>query len=45
MAFTMAFEGGEDYLFPMIIGKLISGGAALVLAFLIYGKLVKKSEN
>lgn len=45
MAFTVAFEGGADYLFPMIIGKLISGGAALVLAFLIYGKLVKKSEN
>ena len=45
MAFTMAFEGGEDYLFPMIIGKLISGAAALVLAFLLYGKLVKKSEN
>lgn len=42
MAFTMAFPGGSDYLMPMIVGKLISGAAALVLAFLLYGKLCKK---
>ena len=42
MAFTMAFPGGEDYLLPMIAGKLISGCAALVLAFLLYGKLCKE---
>lgn len=41
MAFTMAFPGGEDYIFPMIAGKLISGAAALILAFLLYGKLNK----
>ncbi len=44
MAFTMAFPGGEDYLFPMIVSKLISGAAALLMAFLLYGKLCKKSE-
>lgn len=43
MAFTMAFPGGEDYLLPMIVGKLISGFAALALAFLLYGKLCKKT--
>ena len=42
MAFTMAFPGGSDYLMPMIVGKLISGTAALVLAFLLYGKLCKQ---
>lgn len=42
MAFTMAFPGGSDYLMPMIVGKLISGAAALVLAFMLYGKLCKK---
>ena len=42
MAFTMAFPGGSDYLMPMIVGKLISGAAALVLAFLLYGKLCKQ---
>lgn len=34
LAFTMAFDGG--YVGPMIIGKLISGVSALILALLIY---------
>ena len=41
MAFTMAFPGGEAYLLPVIVGKLISGVTALILAFLLYGKLCK----
>ncbi len=45
MAFTMAFPGGEDYLLPVIVGKLISGIAALVMAFLLYGTLMKKAKN
>ena len=45
MAFTMAFPGGEDYLLPMIVGKLISGVAALVMAFLLYRTLMKKAEG
>ena len=34
LAFTMAFDG--SYLLPMIVGKLISGIAAALLAFAIY---------
>ena len=45
MAFTMAFPGGEDYLIPMIVGKLISGIAALVMAFMLYGTLTKKAAD
>lgn len=45
MAFTIAFPGGEDYLLPMIVGKLISGVAALVMAFLLYRTLMKKAEG
>ena len=44
MAFTMAYPGGEDYLLPMIVGKLVSGVAALVLAFLLYNKLCGREE-
>lgn len=45
MAFTMAYPGGEDYLLPMIVAKLISGVAALVLAFLLYNKLCGREEK
>jgi len=34
LAFTMAFDA--NYVFPMIIGKLISGVCAVILALLIY---------
>jgi ethanolamine transporter len=34
LAFTMAFD--QSYLLPMIVGKLVSGICALILAFLIY---------
>ena len=34
LAFTMAFDA--SYVVPMIIGKLISGICAVVLAFIIY---------
>ena len=34
LAFTMAYD--ERYILPMVVGKLISGIAALVLAFLLY---------
>ena len=40
MAFTMAFPGGSDYLLPMIVGKLLSGVSSLLLAFLLYKKLI-----
>ena len=44
MAFTMAFEGGEAYLLPMIVGKLLSGVAAILLSALLYKKLCKNGE-
>ena len=44
MAFTMGFPGGGDYLFPMIVGKLISGVASILLAFLLYQKLIAKKN-
>ena len=34
LAFTKAFD--QSYLLPMIVGKLVSGICALILAFLIY---------
>ncbi|MBQ5749077.1 MAG: ethanolamine utilization protein EutH [Oscillospiraceae bacterium] len=34
LAFTMAFDGG--YVAPMIVGKLVSGVCAVVLALLLY---------
>ena len=34
LAFTMAFD--SNYILPMIVGKLISGICAVILAFLIY---------
>jgi ethanolamine transporter len=34
LAFTMAFD--ESYVFPMIVGKLISGIFAVLLAFIMY---------
>ncbi len=39
MAFTMAYD--VNYLLPMIVGKLVSGILGLVLAFLLYKKLLK----
>ena len=34
LAFTMVYNG--DYVVPMIVGKLVSGLCALVLALVIY---------
>ena len=34
LAFTMAFN--ENYIFPMIIGKLVAGVSALVLSYLLF---------
>ena len=42
LAFTMALDG--DYVLPMIIGKLISGVCAVILACLIYKDDVKASD-
>ncbi len=39
LAFTMAFNG--DYLLPVIVGKLVAGALALVLAYFLYAKLNK----
>lgn len=41
LAFTMAFD--SDYLVPVIIGKLVSGVTALVLAVIIFSR-TKKPE-
>ena len=43
LAFTMAYDG--NYILPMIVGKLISGISALVLAFLICKKNISCSPN
>ena len=43
LAFTMA--GNSDCIVPMIIGKLISGVTALVLAVIIYKRSEKHPEN
>ncbi len=40
MAFTMAFD--EEYLLPVIVGKLISGISALAIAYAFYNKFDKK---
>lgn len=34
LAFTMAFD--ESYVLPMIVGKVVSGACAVVLAFILY---------
>ena len=41
LAFTMAFDA--NYVLPMIVGKLISGVFALLLAFILYRD--KSAEN
>ncbi len=43
MAFTMAFN--STYLVPMIVGKLVAGVCALVLAIVMYGRYNKKQKN
>ncbi|MEE1350524.1 MAG: ethanolamine utilization protein EutH [Clostridia bacterium] len=39
LAFTMAFN--EAYVFPVLLGKMVSGVLAIVLANIIYGKTQK----
>ena len=43
LAFTMAFDG--NYILPMIVGKLISGICAVVLACLIYKAPAKEETS
>jgi ethanolamine transporter len=43
LAFTMAFDG--NYILPMIVGKLISGICAVVLACLIYKAPAKEEKS
>ena len=40
LAFTMAFD--STYVFPVIVGKLVSGVLALLLANIIFAKTDKK---
>ena len=40
LAFTMAFNA--DYIFPVVIAKIISGATALVIADLFYKKVFNK---
>ena len=42
LAFTMAFDGA--YVIPMIVGKLVSGVCAVILALLIYKEPEKAAE-
>ena len=43
LAFTMAYD--SSYVLPVIIGKLVSGTAAVALALLILKKNTKNAEN
>ena len=43
LAFTMAFDG--SYVAPMIVGKLISGVCAVILALLLYKSDVQKTDK
>ena len=36
LAFTMVYDKSQSYILPMIVGKIVSGIAAVVLAILIY---------
>ena len=43
LAFTLAFDA--NYIFPVIIGKLIAGVTSLLVATLIYKRVFKNQEN
>ena len=40
LAFTMSIN--PDYIFPVIVGKLVAGFTAIVVAFIVYKKLFKE---
>lgn len=43
LAFTMAFD--VNYVTPMIVGKLLSGMSAVILALLVYRKSIPRSSD
>ena len=43
LAFTLAFD--TDYIFPMIIGKLIAGLSSIILAIVIYKRIYCKTDK
>ncbi len=43
LAFTLAYD--SDYIFPMIIGKLVAGLFALILSFFMYKRIYKTVEE
>ena len=43
LAFTMAFDG--EYILPMIVGKIVSGICAVLLAFVMYREKDTKNEQ
>ena len=43
LAFTMAFD--SSYVFPVILGKLISGVLALIVANIIFSKMIKERKQ
>jgi ethanolamine transporter len=43
LAFTMAFDSG--YIAPMIVGKLVSGACAVILAAILYASMQKKTRK
>lgn len=43
LAFTLAFD--SNYIFPMIVGKLVAGITSLFVAALVYKRVFKEKEN
>lgn len=44
LAYTMAFSGGENYIIPVIVGKMVSGVLALILSGVMYNKMNKQER-
>lgn len=43
LAFTMSMN--KDYVFPVIVGKLVAGFSAILVALFVYKKLYKKNDE
>ena len=43
LAYTMSFNA--DYLIPVIIGKLVAGISAVILANFVYNKMFKSKKT
>lgn len=45
MAFTMEFEGGERYIAPVIVGKLMAGNLTVLLSCFIFKRISNEIEG